>query len=332
MLERIEAEFADPLGRVLARSLFGDAGPARVRQALTAFCAKELGSGPAELRFFRMSVGAVFGLRLADGRAVVVKLHLRRERLRRLAAVQRIQRHLADNGFPCPRPIGEPRRLLELPVTVEEYLGGGEERDAHDPHVRRVIAQTLARLLRLTEGIDEPELAEGWEPYGDDGWGEPHNALFDFGATAAGAEWIDELASAAWPRSQMGRQVVGHTDWVTKHFRFRGADVDAIYDWDSLRLASEPSIVAGAAVHFPYTEAFDVPRVASLEELRAFVSEYEQERLSPFTLEEGRVLAAHAVLGIAYTARCEHARDPTGRRPNGSYREALAEFGEELLS
>src|SRR5215204_6181395 len=218
-----------PVGRVLARSLFGDAGPARVRQALTAFCGKELGSEPAELRFFRMSVGAVFGLRLADGRAVVVKLHLRRERLRRLAAVQRVQRHLTDNGFPCPRPIGEPRRLLELPVTVEEYLGGGEERDAHDPHVRRVIAQTLARLLRLTEGIDEPELAEGWEPYGGNGWGEPHNALFDFGATAAGAEWIDELASAAWPRSQVGRQVVGHTDWVTKHFQVprtgRGRDL-----------------------------------------------------------------------------------------------------------
>jgi len=61
MLERIDADFADPVGRVLARSLFGDAGPARVRQALTAFCGKELGSEPAELRFFRMSVGAVLG-------------------------------------------------------------------------------------------------------------------------------------------------------------------------------------------------------------------------------------------------------------------------------
>jgi Phosphotransferase enzyme family len=334
MLERIETEFGDPLGRVLARSLFGDAGPAQVRQALTAFCAEELGSGPAELRFFRMSVGAVFGLRLEDGRAVVVKLHLPREQLDRLVCVQLVQKHLADAGFPCPRPVGEPRTVLGLPATVEEHVGGGEERDAHDPKVRRVMARTLAHLVRLTDRLDDLEgLGEAWTPNAADGLrGEPHNALFDFEATAAGAEWIDELAASAATRSRAGRLVAGHTDWSVKHFRFRGLEVHVIYDWDSLRVESEPGIVAGAAVTFPYTEAFDVPRVASLDELHAFVAEYEEQRLAAFAPAERDAFRAQAVRALAYTARCEHALDPTGRRPKGSYREALAQFGEELLS
>ena len=170
-------------------------------------------------------------------------------------------------------------------------------------------------------------------PHGADGLGgEPHNALFDFEATAAGDEWIDELAASAATGSQAGRLVAGHTDWSVKHFRFRGLDVHVIYDWDSLRLESEPSIVAGAAVHFPYTEAFDVPRVASLDELRAFVAEYEEQRSAAFAPVERDAIWAHAVRALAYTARCEHAREPTGRMPKGSYREALAQFGEELLS
>ncbi len=334
MLERIEAEFGDPLGRVLARSLFGDAGPAQVRQALTAFCSEELGSAPAELRFFRMSVGAVFGLQLADSRSVVVKLHLARERPDRLACVQRMQHHLVDAGFPCPRPIGQPHTVLGLPATVEEEVGGGEERDAHDPDVRRVMAHSLARLVRLTDQLDDLEgLGEAWAPDDADGlWGEPHNALFDFEATAAGAEWIDELAASATTRSKAGRLVAGHTDWSVKHFRFRDLEVHAIYDWDSLRLESEPGIVAGAAVHFPYTEAYDVPRVASLDELRAFVAEYEEQRSAEFAPVERDAIWAHAVRALAYTARCEHARDPIGSRPKGSYREALAQFGEELLT
>lgn len=334
MIGRIEAEFAEPMGHVLAESIFGHTDAARVFAGVVDFCERELGAGSAELRFFTMSVGAVFGLRLDNGREVVVKIHLAREQLDRLACVQRVQRHLADQGFPCPRPVGEPSRLLELPATVEEHVGGGEHRDAHDPAVRRTMAATLARLIRLAaEAGDVEPLGRGWTVTADDSlWGEPHNALFDFEATAEGAEWIDRLATAARARQRPGRRVVAHADWSVKHFRFRGSDVHMIYDWDSLTLDSEPSLVAGAAVHFPYTEAFKVPRVASLDELRAFVAEYEQERPEPFSPEETHSIAAAAVHALAYTARCEHALDPSGSRPKGSFREALAQFGEELLA
>jgi hypothetical protein len=196
------------------------------------------------------------------------------------------------------------------------------------------MAATLARLVRLAAEVDDVEpLGEGWRLQTEEGlWGEPHNALFDFEATAAGAEWIDRLATAARARWQAGRLVVAHADWSVKHFRFHGSLVHVIYDWDSLTLDSEASLVATAAVHFPYTEAFDVPRVASLDELRAFVADYERERGKPFTTEEHRAISAAAVHAIAYTARCEHARNPRGGRPKGSFREALGRFGEELLA
>jgi hypothetical protein len=80
VIDRIEADFADPIGRVLATSIFGEAGSARVWDEVVSFCDRELAAGPADLLFFTMSVGAVFGLRLDDGRKVVLKVHLARER------------------------------------------------------------------------------------------------------------------------------------------------------------------------------------------------------------------------------------------------------------
>lgn len=334
MQNRIESEFSDPLGRVLAESLFGHGDPGRVLAEVARFCERNLGAAPADLRFFGMSVGAVFGVALQDGREVVLKLHLPREPLERLRGVQQLQGRLADAGFPCPRPIGEPRQLHGLHATAEELVAGGEERDAHDPKVRRVMAQTLARLIRLTDEFEAADSVRGgWDIEPPERlWPQPHNALFDFQATAAGAEWIDRLATAARQRTGAGRLVAGHADWTVKHFRFRGGRVHIIYDWDSLRLQPEPMLVAGAAVHFPYTDAFAVPRVASLDELHAFVDEYDAERPAAFTLEEKRAIWAHAVYALAYTARCEHARDPSGVGLAGSYREALAEFGERLLA
>ena len=334
MIDLIEAEFADPRGRVLAVSIFGDADGARVGDEVVAFCDRELGTPPAEILFFTMSVGAVFGLLLEDGREVVLKAHLARESLDRLSCVQRFQSHLADNGFPCPRPVGEPALFLDLPATVEEHLAGGEHRDAHDPEIRRLMAATLARLIRLASEVEDVDpLRDGWRLQPDESlWGEPHNALFDFDATSAGAEWIDRLAASARARLHAGRRVVGHADWSVKHFRFRGPHVHAIYDWDSLTLDSEASLVAGAAVHFPYSEVLQVSRAATLDELRAFVAEYEEERGEPFSAEEYRAISAAAVLAFAYTARCEHAVDPSGNRPEGSFREALWRFGEELLA
>jgi hypothetical protein len=131
----------------------------------------------------------------------------------------------------------------------------------------------------------------------------PTMRSFDFKTTAAGAEWIDEIASKAKRvlDNPPGRMVVGHTDWSAKYFRFQEGKVCAVYDWDSLRLDKETTLVGHTAAHFPYTEYFDVPRRASPEEARLFVEEYEMARGAPFSKRERIAVSAAATYGLSRT-------------------------------
>jgi hypothetical protein len=117
-----------------------------------------------------------------------------------------------------------------------------------------------------------------------------------------------------------------------KYFRFQEGKVCVVYDWDSLRLDKETTLVGHTAAHFPYTEYFDVPRRASPEEARLFVEEYDETaRGAPFSIRERVAVSAAATYGLAYTARCEHAMDPEGKDLKGSFRAALSPYAEVLL-
>jgi hypothetical protein len=59
----------------------------------------------AQTLFVRGNLSAAYGLRLKDGREVVVKL---RPAAVRLAGCTAVQRHLWRAGFPCPEPIAGP--------------------------------------------------------------------------------------------------------------------------------------------------------------------------------------------------------------------------------
>src|SRR5439155_5202776 len=156
---------------------------------------------------FEVSVGALFGLRLRDGSRVALKVHVQHEP-ERLEAVQRVQAHLVECGFPCPRPLGVRGR-----ATLEEWNDDGDYLDAHAPPVRRVLAQNLAELFRLASELLPLACMEYFPPEDGPLWRGPHNVLFDFEATARGAEWIDEIAQAATPLrdSRVGDLVIGHS-------------------------------------------------------------------------------------------------------------------------
>jgi hypothetical protein len=142
-------------------------------------------------------------------------------------------------------------------------------------------------------------------------WPKPHNALFDFEATAEGAEWIDEIARTAKPMrdAAIGRLVVGHTDWSIKHVRWDDdLRATAVYDWDSLDTQAEPSIVGTSAASFTYTEEVPVSsKWPAPEESLAFIADYESARGEPFTDEERLATHAAAVYLAAYGARCRWA-------------------------
>jgi hypothetical protein len=156
-------------------------------------------------------------------------------------------------------------------------------------------------------------------------WPEPHNALFDFEATAKGAEWIDEVAEEA-KRIIDGfddEVVVGHTDWSVDQMRFKSGEVSVVYDWDSVRLEREVVVLGTAAATFTATWRFGVPNPPSTEETWLFVEDYEVARGNPFSGEERAAIAAATIYVMAYTARCEHALDQKGKDLPGSFREAL---------
>ena len=195
------------------------------------------------------------------------------------------------------------------------------------------MAEMLAWLIRLGE---KPEAIPGVEPALFDRrlpagviWPVPHSKLFDFEATAAGAEWIDEIARQAQEIKLhgTGRLVLGHTDWGVKHFRFLDGKVRVIYDWDSLVYEKEPIIVGHASAYFTYTEFFGEFRLPTDEEAQAFVAEYESARGRPFTPEEHQTLNAGKIYGLAYSARCEHALSPDETTfPEGSSRSKLLQY------
>jgi hypothetical protein len=326
---------ASPEGRILAESVLGTADPGRIALSLKVFCSSMLGSPIEEVLFCDVSIGATFGLRLGDTRRVVLKAHRPDRDPDFLACVHRVQLHLSDRGFPCPRPVLGPAPFGAGLANVDQLVEAGEFADAHEPEIRREMARALSRLIDLASEVPQEELAslEGsWWP--DEGiWPPPHNVLFDFEATAAGAGWIDEIAREAKRivESTPIATVVGHGDWSANQMRFQSGKMSVAYDWDSLRADKETTFVGHAATHFPYTERLDVPAAPSSEEVRLFVEEYEAARGAPFSGRERAALFAAATYGLAYTARCEHAVDPEGNWFPGSRRETLASTAEGYL-
>ena len=252
---------------------------------------------------FGASVGALFGIERRDGTRVAMKVHKLFQDEAYFDDVQRVQAALADAGLPAPRPLG--RRGL---VTWEEWLDAGVFRDAHEPEVRRAFAALLFRLVEAATATGVRPARPFFPGPGEALWPTPHNALFDFEATAAGAEWIDEIARAAKALrdSVAGRTVVGHTDWSIKHVRWdNDLRPTAIYDWDSLDTQTEARIVGTAAASFTYIEEIEVSsKWPTPEETLAFVADYETARGEPFTDEERRAVHGSAVYLSAYGARC----------------------------
>lgn len=250
------------------------------------------------------------GFDLEDDRRVVLKVHRWKVTVDRLVAVQEAQVAMADAGIPAPRPIGRATSLGSGVATIEEFRSG-DSADGHDPAVRRSVADGLEALVRAGRHLDPvPDVGPAaLDTDHDDLWPEPHDLRFDFDATTEGAEWIDELAIgavevlAAHPQPPM----VAHLDWRVENLGFRGDQIVAIYDWDSLALTSEAVAVGHASASFSTDWAragFD--GLPSVQEMHAFVIDYEERRGRSFDATERAVVEAANLRLCAHGARCQH--------------------------
>ena len=143
-------------------------------------------------------------------------------------------------------------------------------------------------------------------------WPKPHSPLFDFEATAAGAEWIDEAAARAREviARGVGRFVVGHHDIRVEHVRFDADSptrVVALYDLDSLCRERETLLLGLAAMMFTADWHEQRKQAPTIEHMRAFVSAYETARGAPFADAERAEVAAGLTYAVAYVVRCGHA-------------------------
>jgi hypothetical protein len=321
----------------IERLLFGTSDASLIAATVSELCRANFGCPVSHGLFYRGSAGAVFGVALDDGRELVLKVFQPRWTAVFLSAVQAVQSHLAAGGYPCPDPILPPtewNRANDSLITAETVLV--------DPGMRPLVAaertvaahglaEQIARCSSMTlPGLTNHPLTASHESL----YPEPHSPLFDFRATASGADWIDRFAVVSKAvREEPAPSAVAHMDWSSRNLRIQDGRLVAVYDWDSVTVGSEAVAVGQAAVTWSVTSEPDGSRFPDTDDIVGFIIDYERAAGRQFTAQQWRAIGASATWLLAYTARCEHALDMTGtaRPDQDGARHRLAHDGTDLL-
>lgn len=310
-----------------------DAGA--VAAQLEAFAFRTLGSPVQDALFYGSSSGCVAGLLLADGQRAVVKAYQPRWGYQFLSAVRRVQEHLANAGFPCPRPFAGPASAGVALATVEALVPDPGMRTLTSRQQMSVSARALARQVELCRSLSEPVLAEQHPLRGSDEglFPQPHNPIFDFSLRQEQARWIDQLAMAAKQARGVDDSppTVVHADWSARNVRIDDHELCIAYDWDSLTEAPESVAVGQAAATWRSTGEASDPLAPDAEEVHAYVSAYEIASGRVLSQKQRAAALAAALWVLAYTARCEHALEAATGRCVERARARLADQGSAYL-
>ncbi|MCC8246497.1 phosphotransferase enzyme family protein [Saccharothrix luteola] len=271
---------------------------------LPAWCADRLGAEPVGVLFEVRQMSAVFGLRLAGGREVVVKA---REDDGRAASCVAAQARLAERGFPCARPLTPADTVGALAVHAEEYRPGGEPLMGDSPDVAARYAEVFARLMAglvdvtVPPPLPNPRWAR-WD-HADPGlW--PAVPLLDDRDQAAVPEHVVDTAARVRKRLLAADLpcVLGHADYEGQNLRWRDGEVWVVHDWDSLAWQPEAALVGAACGSFVHASP---PTLAPIESSAAFLDAYQDLRGRRFTAEELEVAWAASLWQAAHNARWE---------------------------
>ena len=271
--------------------------------ALAAWCERWLSVQPTSVLFEVAHLSIVTGLRLADGREVVVKA---RPPAHRIQACVHVQRHLWAAGFPCPEPLAGPHPLGTLTATAEAFVPGGTrlEPGADSP---RLFADALAVLVRLAPPVAAlptfaaPPAWVFWDHNQPGTWPLPDDRDDDLNRHPEPA-WLEEVGRRVRCRLVQCRKppVVGHADWEEPNLRWIDRRLHVVHDWDSVVSRPEAAIAGVAAAVCP---TFGGPGTTTLEESDAFLRAYEQGRCQPWSLDERQVCWAAGLWIRAYNAK-----------------------------
>ena len=241
----------------VAEQFFGTDDPDTVRHQVDTFLVRHLRVGIREIEFTKVGTGIVLGVLAVDGQRLVVKIHPPGTNTPYLRAIQDVQIHLAVQGYPAPKPVLDPQPFGVGVATVESRLPEPPPADPGDPATRRALAEGLAAFVRFASPLARHAELAGRGPLRPPAAGSvfppPPGSPFDFPATAAGAEWIEEIGARARTLLEAAPRtapVVGHFDWRSENIPVSGGRVVAVFDWDSVGAATEPIVVGSATHHF----------------------------------------------------------------------------------
>ena len=308
---------------------------------LEKWCGQHLGS-PAVAQFFGVQhLSSVHGVRLADGRDVVLKVRGAQERQ---AACTVVHEAIWRAGIPCPRPLAGPAPLADGDLAVPAEGGEGDE--LVDARTLAVNAETwegegvaevgaigaggYARLLAQMAAaapavaglttLDPPvpwlnwnhrDPTRVWPPPASDRW-DPHRIDDEIDPL------VHEVASRARARLLAPDVatlplVAAHGDFEAQNCRWvpgpGGERRLVIHDWDSV-VAMPEAVLAGNAA-FQYNSVVDCA-ITTLAENDEFLSAYAAERGRPWTELEWQVAHAAGAWVGAYNAAFEHLKGGPG--------------------
>jgi hypothetical protein len=304
------AAFGDP-ARTLGE-LCGSADPDELASRFERWVVDNLEQTVVRPRFFTCSVGAVGALELDDGRVVVVKVHQRRVERDVLAAMQRVQHHLFDRGFPCPQPLTGPRSFGASLATADRWLDDGGNN--FGTGAMAASAAGLASMVALAAEVDHVDALERAAMARAPGarYPTPHSPLFDFDRPDPRVAWIDSFADRALAVIDAldAPAVTAHGDWSARNVRFGPDGLRGVYDWDSLIRLPEAIAVGIAAATWRSFGSADDDIAPDAVEVAQYTRRYEAARGEPFSPAARAAVLAQALYALCYTARCEISLGP----------------------
>ncbi|MEA5364441.1 phosphotransferase [Amycolatopsis sp., V23-08] len=249
-------------------------------------------------------MSTVLGLRLADGREVVLKA---RPDDGRAASCVTAQAWLAERGFPCPRPLTPAVAVGSLAVHAEEYRPGGELLPGDSPDVAVRYAEVFARLMAGLDGLRVPPPLPNprWARWDHDGPGLwPSIGFLDDRDQGVVPGYVVETASRARARLLAADLpcVLGHADFEAQNLRWRGTEVWTVHDWDSLAWQPEAALAGAASGSFA---GAGPPTLTPIESSAAFLESYQDIRGRTFSSVEREIAWAASLWPAAHNARWE---------------------------
>jgi len=271
---------------------------------LPAWCVDQLGDEPVGVLFERRSVSAVFGLRLAGGRDVVVKA---REDDGRAASCVAAQARLAARGFPCARTLTPVVGVGGLAVHAEESRPGGDVARGDSPDVAVRYAEVFARLMAeladvtVAPPLPNPRWAR-WDHQDPGLW--PAIGFLDELDQSAVPAYVADAAGLARKRLLAAELpcVLGHADFEAQNLRWHGRQLWVVHDWDSLGWQSEAALAGAACGAF---SSASPTTLAPIESSAAFLAAYQELRGRRFAAEEQEIAWAASLWRATHNARWE---------------------------